>query len=404
LKLRFLTVLSLLANAAGLVALMATSRAKPEPNPAPESVVAVAVSAPLLIEEPAPAPEIPEPEPLPWPPFHWADVADENYTNYAANLRSIGCPEPSVRRILEGATWIDLARRIYVEALPHHDLAYQLLADGQAGLEQFEAIFEPINTAEEEREQLLAALLVADQPATQPDAPTPVMGRADWNFPYVAPERRPLLEAIEAEYQTREYKLYESAADYHARSKDREHLAQAKRAELVAMMDEDERAEFQRREWAEENHSQRETLSLIAGSADEMRSLAGLSMDELAQALGPQRLADLQRLAVVRPLHARAPASSDDPPETTFFAIHPRFDGLDRVARRFHLPPTASRSALDVFRSHEETLKTVQSAEDLLPRDRRQLLRALETERDRKMEALYGREAWETYRFHYGDW
>ena len=403
-KLRVLTFLSLLVNAVGLVALMATSRAEPEPNPAPESAVTVAVSAPPTVEDPGPTPEIPQPAPLPWPPFRWDQIADGNYTNYVANLRRIGCPENSIRRIVEGATWIDLARRIYVEALPHHDLAYQVLADGQAGLEKFESIFEPIEAAEKEREQMLAALLVADQPAPRPDAPTPAMRRIEREFPYVAPERRPLLEAIEADYRDREEKNYQSASDYNARRKSREQWAQAKRAEMEAMMDETERAEFKRREWAQK-HSQRfHTLSVVARSAEELRSLAGLSMDELANALGPQRLADLHRIAELRPVSARDASPSDPATDREFFAVHGSFEHLDRVARRFHLPPSASRAALAVFRDYESTLKTVDEEKDLLPRDRRQLLRGLEAERDRKMESLYGREAWETYRFHYGDW
>ena len=51
-KLRFLTFLSLLANAVGLIALLATFRSEPAPAIATAPSVAVASSSPPPVEEP----------------------------------------------------------------------------------------------------------------------------------------------------------------------------------------------------------------------------------------------------------------------------------------------------------------------------------------------------------------
>ena len=35
--------------------------------------------------------------------FHWAQIESEDYKTYIARLRSIGCPEPTIRDIISGA-------------------------------------------------------------------------------------------------------------------------------------------------------------------------------------------------------------------------------------------------------------------------------------------------------------
>lgn len=403
---RLVAAASLLVNLV-LVLLIWSSRAGAEIPDASPITRSPAPPPPIVIEpaEPQPAAVSPAPAPRPWPPFHWSDLADANYTNYVANLRRVGCPEETIGHIVRGATWTDLMRRIHAGAIKQHDLVYRFLADGEEGLKRIEEAFEPVEKAVKERERLLEALLgpATDTPADDMEGAA-YRRRAEGSFPYVAPEGQALLALIDEQWLEKEAAVPTTNSSRRERARIRQELRDSKRAAQLEVLSTAEREEFERREWAMKNLDQFRTLSAVATSPEELRSLAALSIDELALKLGPQRMGNLKQISEVREARSASTAPEGISETKPYLTIHGSFPDLEQVARRFNLPPSAPRAALDILRSYEATLKTVHDDPDLLPRTRRDLIRGLEAERDRQMASVFGREAWETYRFHHGDW
>jgi hypothetical protein len=401
-KLKLLTSASILGNLLLLMLLWSGRHrgersALPSAGETPDSVPVVV--APKVDPAPAPSPSGPA---LPvWPPFRWEEVVSADYTNYVANLRRIGCPETTVADIIKGATWTDLMRRIYDGAVPQHDLIYQVLSGGEEGLKKVEAAFEPVKEEQAKRDQLLAAVLgsvssVKDVPLEK------VRSQAVRDFGYVDPERRELLAILTLDHQTKvsQFMATNSGAAFR---KMRDHFDADLRAAQMEALSEAERHEFDLREWKKKNGQEFSALAIVAESPEELRGYAGLSPDQLTQALGPAKAADLERIAdrVSMPnAYYQKPPVED----RTRWVVRSDFRDLRAVTRRFGLSEEQPRAALDVIRSYEPTLKTVGQDGGLLPRERRELLRALVAERDAKIEGILGKEAWETYQFHFGDW
>jgi len=117
--------------------------------------------------QPAKAPPEPAPSLVKAPVFHWRDLDSPDFAVFVANLREIGCPEPTIRDIVDGEL-----REIYAK---------------QAN-EAKEASFAPLNPAgtgsapllgapsrqprtEEQRLRVLASLLTPDTAANPGAAP-----------------------------------------------------------------------------------------------------------------------------------------------------------------------------------------------------------------------------------------
>ncbi|MFZ4764874.1 MAG: hypothetical protein ACOYMN_07945 [Roseimicrobium sp.] len=90
-QVRWGTALSVLGNGLALAWLAWGWWAAPALPPAP-------VAAPALKPAAAPA----KPSPRQQPAFHWAQVESEDYAAFIGNLRRIGCPESTIRDIVQG--------------------------------------------------------------------------------------------------------------------------------------------------------------------------------------------------------------------------------------------------------------------------------------------------------------
>ena len=90
--------LSAAANLGLSARLLLTPSKLPEPIPASGQVTAQAPRPhlPLPPAEPPGAPELTHPTPS----FVWRDLEHEDYHQYIANLRAVGCPEPTIRDLI----------------------------------------------------------------------------------------------------------------------------------------------------------------------------------------------------------------------------------------------------------------------------------------------------------------
>ena len=96
-KARVLLALSLTVNFGllGWLGLQLNHRFKPPPNPVIEGVTRIVSPAG---PEPSPTPEASAP--VRPPEFRWSQIEAEDYPTYITNLRTIGCPEKTIRDII----------------------------------------------------------------------------------------------------------------------------------------------------------------------------------------------------------------------------------------------------------------------------------------------------------------
>jgi hypothetical protein len=73
----------------------------PDESARPVAAIRSTPAPSVPVARTAPAPAVP-PAPTPVPrPFHWSQVESTNYFTFVANLRAIGCPEQTIRDIVE---------------------------------------------------------------------------------------------------------------------------------------------------------------------------------------------------------------------------------------------------------------------------------------------------------------
>ena len=104
------------------------------------------------------------------PPFHWSQIESPDYPTFIANLRRIGCPEHTIRHLVDGELQLILAEKLAAQASPQANVS-------QPTFDQLEA----------ERLALLDHLL---QPAASPHplhAPAPATGTASADDPGSTP-------------------------------------------------------------------------------------------------------------------------------------------------------------------------------------------------------------------------
>jgi hypothetical protein len=96
-KARVILALSLTVNFGllGWLGLQLNHRSKPPPNP-----VVNGVARTLSLTGPAHSPPPADPAPLRPPEFRWSQIESEDYPAYITNLRTIGCPEKTIRDII----------------------------------------------------------------------------------------------------------------------------------------------------------------------------------------------------------------------------------------------------------------------------------------------------------------
>ncbi len=86
------------------------------------------------------------------PAFHWRELDAPDFTTFVTNLRKIGCPEPTIRDIIDGEL-----RDIYAAQAPHGAAApASVMAEHRQAAQR-------VNSAgrEAQRQQVLASLLAA---------------------------------------------------------------------------------------------------------------------------------------------------------------------------------------------------------------------------------------------------
>jgi hypothetical protein len=322
-----------------------------------------------------------------WPPFRWAELQSTNYDLYAANLLAIGCPDETVQAVIEGATWLELARFIHAYATEKHPLLWELMTGNTNFSDKLEEAYKSIEVAAGRRRELLGSLfqkppLSPEQARTgeverrqsilksAPDGFLPddklraladlqlsLHDRSAWIQTNLPPDQRTAaLAASQAEYKAATTNLM------NAQELDEMNL----------------RTLFQ----VSNRRDSKAGLGLLASNATEYAALFVQSTNQaaLTEQLGPDRAA---KLSAIR----------DAGPQ--------KVEQFLQITRKFGLGPDTAIAAAKADTAYRNEEAEIDNDPKLLPRERRALQALLEQHRIEKLRSLLGPDAWETHRFHH---
>ncbi|MCI0539773.1 MAG: hypothetical protein L0Z50_31580 [Verrucomicrobiales bacterium] len=175
----------------GVVALLL----KQPPSP---SVILLETNSPVQIWEKRVEVPVPVPE-----PFDWRKVESEDYRQYIANLRAVGCPEATVRDIIiaDVNALFEARRRPLLQ--PHEEFKFWK-ADATpiftgAPAEQIRQRFEQLRLLVEEKQGVLRELLGIDVPERVQAAFAPLNPREQL-LTFLSEEKRLKIEELEQRF------------------------------------------------------------------------------------------------------------------------------------------------------------------------------------------------------------
>ena len=387
---RLATTLSIAANVV-LAAALWLGHARPSAVVPPPRPVRAAVAIPK--PEPAPVPAPAAPSPASAATIRWSEIASTNFFAYRDNLRAIGCPEKTVRDILESevADYFVQLRRPIIDSI---QLRFwdAVAKGGKSVLEDADDAFDKLNT---EQRELLASLLgdppenVAELLANQ---------REGWQRQYdwlPAAQQAALLQLEERHWREERDLQHQIAqrtnstwtAEDHARRKEMADAFQRARKELLGeFAGEDALRHSQAAGWAN-------GLTGFQPSEAEWRAVTQIQWDaeksggggvdvkaQIASALGPDRYAEYDR------------ARDGDYQQTL------------RVTRRLGLADATAGQAWEIQRAATVAAQQLRANTGLDDASRQAALSEVAREADRSLRAAWGETGFATYREYAGAW
>jgi len=137
--------------------------------------------------------------------FHWSQTESSDYPTYIRNLRSIGCPEQTIRDIIQA----DVHQLIHTNRTAQNRREQARFY--QSDYRNIEASAPEPNADDAQEQQLLEALLGA--PITpEPDAEV-LDSLSDRDLEGVAPERRPGIRKVLADFSAARQAILATALD-----------------------------------------------------------------------------------------------------------------------------------------------------------------------------------------------
>jgi hypothetical protein len=337
-------------------------------------------------------------------PFHWSQLESEDYRIYTRNLRSIGCPETTVRDIVRADVKELFQQRVKELVEPAQQRFWEFMGDKQALDPVVKEKQEQLEALAKERNAVLEELLGSQAARRNPR------------------EEQSELERFEARKQTLDF-LPESKRDaclaleetYHrltneASGKDREEKLKAldrqHQLDLRSLLNEEEFDEYKLRNsrFAEV----RLRLTGFDAGENELKQLARiaekyagavesrepnvdvritqraeaqkLEREEIKQLLGPDRLAQYDR------------------------AQDERYREIYALTDRLGLPATSATQVYDIRNAAEAQAREVRTMKNLTAEERREMLGAIRAETERSVTQSLGEQPFSMYYKRSGQW
>ncbi len=342
--------------------------------------------------------------------FNWAQLESANYHEYVANLRAIGCPEPTVRDIIIADVNDLFTPRVKALVDEVNGRFWELILQPDDFEKMIEFKHDQLRALEEERDELFTALFGESNP------------RSAENILRSAADRRAQWERIG------DFLSEEKCARFVAAHEELERAwvdcsrtpgltgsqQQAKCKELEAARDQSLRAGLTAEEYAELQLRQSPASSLcerLVGldlSEETVRAVARLQFANTeAQAALPPKAADFKsRTAQLQQQSDEQTRELIGPDSFAAFrrATDVRYEPIYRVTQRLELPAATAGQVYDIRRQAEDAVHQVKADQSLAAEARRAQLQAIGAETRQSLSAAFGAKGLAAYENLDGGW
>jgi hypothetical protein len=356
--------------------------------------------------ERAPGPEVIEAG----EPFHWAELESADYQVYLANLRSIGCPESTVRDIIIADVNDLFAARVKALVDEVSGQFWSLLTREDDFKTLLEEKHKQLSALDDERDAVFAALFGNSNPrADEAQYAAAEDRREHWErlSDFLPAEKRAQLAAAKAELDGSLRDVYRTpgltATQQQAKRKELE-AAHDRALHTWLTPDEDDELSLRQSPVA----SLRDRLLDLDLSEDEVRAVVRIQFvkDEAQAALSQQdpdfksRLAQLQQQSEAQTRELLGP----DNYAALQRAADGRYDPIYRVTQRLELPDSTAAQAYEVRRQAEDAARQLRVNQALSAKDRQAMLQALCAQTKQSLSATLGPKGLAAYENIDGGW
>jgi hypothetical protein len=336
------------------------------------------------------------------PAFHWREVESEDYRTYIANLKSIGCPEETVRDIIVADVNKLFAPRFASLTERAKEFKYW-----QTGNQREKIKLEDrrqLRDLNREKSELLKDLLGADVDLeSRRLAPTADYLNEEATLGFLPESKRTQLRELNERYQDLERDLTQKAGGV-LTAKDRAELKKLrdqKQTELAALLTPQEMSDYELRNSLTADNMRRRYAG-VSLSEDEFQRIFRLQKsfdDQFGSALGPiDRTTMDQRTQAQRQLDGDIQNVLGDQKYAEFRQSQdPAYRTLQQVARNHNLPQQTVSQAYEIKKTADQQRRQLLN-QPLLPEDRSAALRAMNEEIDRTLSSLLGPGALREYK------
>jgi len=300
-------------------------------------------------------------------PFHWRDVASEDFKQYVAGLRSIDCPPETVRDIIKAElTTLFLARRRAIVE-PFQREYWNVAARGEELDDATKPYEEAIKKLEKETVEKLDEY-VGGKSSSKDDK----RRQFDPETAFIPEEKRKAVERLNEQFDADSAKL---RADLGAKDKPQLHaqlraqldaLEKQRRESIAALLSPEEHAEFQLRRSRHSHEAQASTG--FEGTPEEARAIAR-AYEQFADPPGgfdrkdPDYTAKKAAADQARRQREEAVKASLGPERYAQFkqGFDGNFRDVFRITERYGLSRDAAAQAAEVLRARNEALDQLRS-------------------------------------------
>jgi hypothetical protein len=321
-------------------------------------------------------------------PFHWSQIESTDYRVYIANLREVGCPEPTIHDIIEADVNDLFCMQVkdIVDSVTGY--FWNLVIDPRRMETLFQDKVRKLESLRHEQEYLMKELFDGNDPTTKAlkaQQRWEAIGNLKWQFDFLPQEK---VVAIQDAFDHRlaayaQYAQQGANASQEEVQRKYKELDAAHEREIRDLLTPEEFEEYQLR--TSDKTNVRYELADMNVSEDEVRAIARAKMkpgsaDAIKELLGPDRYAEYQRATDWKYLQAL------------------------RVTDRFDLP---AATAVQVYQMHlqvEAQAKSVRADANRSADERQEILKAMQAETERALSETLGPNVFKTYHRYGGAW
>jgi hypothetical protein len=400
-KTKIILAASICANLALLAFYLKKDPPKSEPVSAPIVIVTNSAPAPA-----GPQTRIVRADRVMTNDFRWSSVESQDYRDYIANLRAIGCPEETVRDIIIADVNKLYGSRMAALYPSARDFKFWAVEDGKQRAQDRERE-QKRRELEREKRGLVRELLGVDYESEmarwsgRPD-------EDDMRLGFLSADKQAQLKALQDKYRDLERAARgEGGNSPEARARLTALRAQ-REAEMAQILGPQDFQEYQlRNSWTARN--MRESLAAFQPSEEEFRKIFELRKTFDDQFSTTREGGDAgvreQRQLAQQQLEEQIKATVGEERYATYqLAQDDRYRELYEFAQRNNLPQETVQSVYDMRRTAENMRRTVERDPSLTPEQRVAALTTLASETVNALNATMGEKAFKEYQRRDGTW